>query len=272
MLTQLPHPTIFAHRGSSAYAPENTVAAFDLAYRQGADAIELDAKLTVDGHVVVIHDQTVDRTTGASGRISELSLAELRELDVGSYFDVSFQGERIPTLDEVFEVIGQQIYINVELTNYASIFDALPDNVAKLVQKHNLSKRVLFSSFNPFALIRIRRILPETSIALLALPGKRGALARSWVGNLLSYQALHTKYSDVDTDLLVKTHSRMCQLNAYTVNQEEDIRHLISIGIDGIITDDPALARRVLDELDMDLEDSTPPICTSSISHPAIEA
>jgi glycerophosphoryl diester phosphodiesterase len=91
MLTELPRPTIFAHRGASAYAPENTLAAFELALRQGADAIELDAKLTRDGHIVVIHDQTVDRTTEGRGRVKDMTLAELRKLDAGSHFDVAFQ-------------------------------------------------------------------------------------------------------------------------------------------------------------------------------------
>src|SRR3990170_393671 len=106
MFNQLPRPVIFAHRGASAYAPENTLAAFSLAVRQKSDGIELDAKLSADGHVVVIHDQTVDRTTSSRGRVADLTLADLREMDAGSHFDVEYKGERIPTLEEVFEAIG----------------------------------------------------------------------------------------------------------------------------------------------------------------------
>ncbi len=146
MLDMISNPVIFAHRGASNYAPENTLAAFDLAYRQGAKAIELDAKLTADGQVVVIHDQTVDRTTGGSGRVKEMRLAQLKELDAGSHFDVSFKGEPIPTLDEVFAAFGPFLFINVELTNYASLLDPLPEKVAGLVKKHKLSQRVMFSS------------------------------------------------------------------------------------------------------------------------------
>ena len=125
-LSEYPQPLIIAHRGASAYAPENTLAAFELAIQQGAPAIELDAKLSCDGHVVVIHDQTVDRTTPHSGRVGELSLAELRRMDAGSHFDTCFQQERIPTLAEVFESIGPGTLINVELTNYSSPGDDLP--------------------------------------------------------------------------------------------------------------------------------------------------
>ncbi|MBU0511232.1 MAG: glycerophosphodiester phosphodiesterase, partial [Chloroflexi bacterium] len=118
MYAQLPRPAIFAHRGASAYAPENTLAAFDLAIRQNADAIELDAKLSADGHVVIIHDQTVDRTTDGTGRVSDLQLAALQELDAGCTYDEAFRHERIPTLGEVFDAVGRKILINVELTNY----------------------------------------------------------------------------------------------------------------------------------------------------------
>src|SRR5690606_38697099 len=124
---------------------------------QGADAIELDAKLSADGEVVVIHDQTVNRTTTGSGRVGEMTLKELRALDAGSFFDITFQGEKIPTLNEVFALVGKRIPINVELTNYASLTDDLPDKVAALVRRHNLTRQVLFSSFNPLALLRIRR-------------------------------------------------------------------------------------------------------------------
>src|SRR5512145_3180337 len=108
MLDSLPHPFIFAHRGASAHAPENTLAAFQLALAQHADGIELDVKLTADGHVVVIHDPTIERTTGAKGRVKDMSLADLRSLDAGSFFAQTFQREKIPTLEEVFETMGKR--------------------------------------------------------------------------------------------------------------------------------------------------------------------
>jgi len=245
MLNLIPNPVIFAHRGASSYAPENTLAAFDLALRQGAEAIELDAKLTADGQVVVIHDQTVDRTTQGSGRVKEMSLAQLKELDAGSHFDMKFKGEPIPTLDEVFAAFGQQLFINVELTNYASLFDALPDKAAGLVKQHKLSQRVIFSSFNPIALLRIHRLLPETPIGLLALPGNSGAWARSWPGRIVPYQALHPALEDVTPGLVEKCHRLGKQVFVWTVNQVEDMRRLVAMRVDGIFTDDPISAREV---------------------------
>lgn len=249
MFSALPQPTIFAHRGASAHAPENTLASFELALRQGADAIELDAKLTADGQVVVFHDQTVDRTTPHSGRVKDLSLYELRKLDAGSHFDIAFRGERIPTLEEVFKAVGQLTIINVELTNYTSIMDELPEKVAELVKINRLNQRVIFSSFNPLALLRIRRLIPEAPIGLLALPGLKGALARSWPGRLISYQSLHPEFSDVTPGLVKSIQCRGGKIFVYTVNQEEDMRRLFEIGVDGIFTDDPILAKQVLGEV-----------------------
>jgi glycerophosphoryl diester phosphodiesterase len=246
MLTMISRPTIFAHRGASAYAPENTLAAFELAVRQGADGIELDAKLTVDGQVVVIHDQKVDRTTEGSGWVRDMPLAEIKRLDAGSHFDCAFRGEPIPTLNEVFEAVGHLTFINVELTNYASLTDDLPERVATLVKKHRLQKRVLFSSFNPLALIRVRRKLPETPVGLLALPGFPGAWARSWPGEWLNYQALNAETRDVSAKLVNRLHHRGKRIYVYTVNQMEAMHHLFDLGVDGLITDDPVLARQVL--------------------------
>ena len=247
MLAQLPTPILFAHRGSSAYAPENTLAAFKLAVEQGAEAIELDAKLCADRQVVVIHDQTVDRTTGSTGKVRELSLAALRELDAGSYFGPAFHGEKIPTLAEVFDTVGQSIYINVELTNYASPTDELPDLVAGLVERFGMQDRVLFSSFNPLALIRIHRHLPQALLGLLALPGRSGAFARSGIGRwVVTYQALHPEKGDVTPGLVERVHRVGKRVHVWTVNEAQTIRDLVSWKVDGIITDDPILAQKVI--------------------------
>ena len=108
MFEHSPRPILFAHRGASLHAPENTMEAFNLAIQQGADGVELDAKLSADGEVIVIHDPTVDRTTNGHGRVATFKLTDLRALDAGSFFSEKFRGAQIPTLDEVFEVIGRQ--------------------------------------------------------------------------------------------------------------------------------------------------------------------
>ncbi len=247
MFEKLPTPTIFAHRGSSAHAPENTLAAFELAIRQNADAIELDAKLTADGEVVVFHDPTLDRTTDGSGWVSDHTLAELKELDAGCSFDVNFCGERIPTLAEVFEHVGQDTFINIELTNYRALRNTLPEKVASLIKYHHLQDRVFFSSFNPIALMRAFKMLPQIPSGLLALSGFAGAWARSALGRRVPYRALHPALSDVTPRLIHQQHQRGNRVHVYTVNHPDDINRMFDWQIDGIFTDDPLLARRILD-------------------------
>lgn len=255
MLNKLPRPTIFAHRGASAYAPENTLPAFELAVRQGVDVIELDVKLTGDGKVVVFHDQTLDRITGNPIKVKHCSLAELLKFDAGSHFDTSFRGEPIPTLEKVFKSIGDQCYYNIELTNYDSLIDSLPERVAELIQKHKLTNHILISSFNPIAILRFRRYLPDIPIALLARPGKHGTLARSRLGYLLSYQALHIALKDTTSAIINRAHQRRCLIHIFTVNQAEEIRRIIETGADGFLTDDPLLAKRIRKDLSLTMSD-----------------
>lgn len=242
MLFDLPRPVIFAHRGASAHAPENTLASFQLALAQGADAIELDAKLSADGQVVVFHDPTVDRTTDGTGRLSQKTLAELRSLDAGSFFSDKFRGEKIPLLEEVFEAVGKKMFINVELTNYATPRDQLVERVCELVAKHALEKSVLFSSFLASNLKKAARLLPDIPRGLLALGGWMGAWARSFGFDFGDYLALHPFLSDVNLRQVQRVHRLKRRIHVWTVNRVEDMLRLKDWGVDGIFTDDPQLA------------------------------
>ena len=248
MLTTLPQPIIFAHRGASAHAPENTLAAFELALAQGADAVELDAKLSADGSVVVIHDPTVDRTTNGHGKVKDLSLADLRALDAGSSFSKHFETEKIPLLEEVFDALGKRLFINVELTNYNTPRDHLVESVCMLVKKFNVQKRVMFSSFYAANLSKAQSYLPEVPCGLLALPGLPGAWARSFGFAFGKYAALHPYLSDVTPQQVQRAHRLKSRVHVWTVNAEADIRRLFGWGVDGIFTDDPQLATRVRSE------------------------
>ncbi len=248
MLTTLPQPIIFAHRGASAHAPENTLAAFELALAQGADGIELDVKLSADGHVVVIHDPTTDRTTGAHGRVKDLSLAELRGLNAGSFYSANFSTEKIPMLEEVFEALGKKIFINVELTNYNTHRDHLVESVCMLVKKFNMQKHVMFSSFYASNLSKARSYLPEVPCGLLAFNGLIGAWARSFGFAFGKYAALHPYLKDVTPQQVQRVHRLKGRVHVWTVNAEEDMRRLFGWGVDAIFTDDPQLAVRVRGE------------------------
>jgi glycerophosphoryl diester phosphodiesterase len=209
---------------------------------------------------MVIHDQTVDRTTPFHGKVSDFRVAELRKMDAGSHFDIAFKGEPIPTLEEVFKAVGQLTYINIELTNYASPFDSLPEKVAELVRHFKLSHRVIFSSFSPIALQRIRRLIPEAPIGLLAFPGVKGWLARGWPGRIIRYHSLHPEVKDTSSALVKRLQRRGCWVYVYTVNHEDEMWRLFEMGVDGIFTDDPLLAQKILKQYRRKASQSRPEI------------
>lgn len=243
MTTTLPPiPTIFAHRGASAYAPENTLAAFTLALEQGAPAIEFDVKLSADRQVIAMHDATLDRTTNGTGKVCDLSLAALRELDAGGWKDARYAGERIPTLEEIFQAVGGRLFMNIELTNYSTPFDGLVDEVAALVRRHSMEKRVLFSSFFPTNLIRARQLLPNVPCGQLALPGRAGGWQR-FSSRLMRLEAEHPYTEDVTAQGIARAHARGRRVHVWTVNDPDDMRRLRTLGVDGIFTDDPPLAQ-----------------------------
>jgi len=246
MWKDLSLPIIIAHRGDKTHAPENTLAAFKLAAENGADAVEFDLKLTADGRIVVLHDQTVNRTTNGMGKISSLSFAEVRDLDAGAWFSEKFRGERIPTLDEVFETVGKQLYINVELANYATPGDALVPKVVDLVKKHGLKNQMLFSSFFARNLQITRLLLPEVPRGLLCKRGILGLWGRTfaWHGEFF---ALHPHLEDVNTGLVYRVHTSGKRVHVWTVNQEVDLMKMMGLGVDAIITDDPVLALGLLE-------------------------
>jgi glycerophosphoryl diester phosphodiesterase len=245
MWTDFSRPIIIAHRGDKIHAPENTLAAFRRAAENGADAIEFDVKLTADGQVIVLHDPTVDRTTNGTGKISNLPLASVKELDAGGWFSETYRGECIPTLDDVLETVGKNLHINIELTNYATPFDSLVPKVVDLVKKHGVQNRMLFSSFFARNLQVTRSLLPDVPCGLLCMRGKLGAWARtiSWRGD---YFALHPYFTDVNPGLVYRVQAAGKRVHVWTVNPEEDLKRMVGLGVDAIITDDPVLALRLL--------------------------
>lgn len=240
------NPIIYAHRGASAYAPENTMAAFQKAYEYDADGIELDVKCSRDGEMVVIHDQTLDRTTNGKGFVIEQTAKELRALDAGSFYSESYKGERIPLLVEVLETFSSKMIINIELTNYKSPMDGLAEKAARLVKKIGLGEKIIFSSFNPVNLLITRKIVPEVPVALLAIPGGKGWLARSELMRWISREYIHPFFLDAGKDYIEKQHAKGRKVNVWTVNDEMEIRRLIENEVDGIITDDPILTRKMV--------------------------
>jgi glycerophosphoryl diester phosphodiesterase len=247
MIENFPRPIILAHRGDLAYAPENTLPAFQQAIQKGADGVELDAKLTADGHVIVIHDPTVDRTTNGKGRVASYTLESIRKLDAGKWFGEEFAGTKVPLLEEVFEIVGKDKMINIELTNYYTTpRDTLAMKVCELIKRHNNQDQILFSSYFPSNLKIVAQALPEIPRALLAMPGLIGLWARSFGFMFGDYQALHPHISNASREQMLRVHRIKRRVHVWTANKPEEIKQLKDWGVDGIITDDPQTAVRVL--------------------------
>ncbi|MCD6576595.1 MAG: hypothetical protein J7K66_01110 [Anaerolineaceae bacterium] len=244
-IEKLQTPVIFGHRGASKYAPENTIAAFELAIQQGADAFELDTMLSADGIPVVIHDQTVDRTTNGHGRVDQLSAEKLHILNAGSSFSNKFSNEKIPLLEEVLLKFKDRSLINVELKNYSQPFDRLPETVAEIVNKINMTDQLIFSSFIPWNLIKLRKLLPGAHVALLCLKGIRGYLPRSKAFSSVSPMYINPYFKDISKKFIEKQHRTHRKVNTWVVNQPTDMIELINLGVDGIITNDPKLAYEI---------------------------
>jgi glycerophosphoryl diester phosphodiesterase len=240
-------PRVIAHRGASQRAPENTIRAFLAAVSLGADAIELDAKLTLDGVVVIHHDRTLDRTTTGKGPLERRRLAELEGVDAGIRFGPVFAGERIPTLRRVFEAIGERAMYDIELSNYRHPFNKLPAAVLKLVAEFGFEGRVLLSSFNPVALQRAKEQLPEIPRALLLMRQEPW-----WMRRMLgAAPRVHIVQMDdrlVTPAVIEAIHRDGRKAHVWVVNDKQRMADLLSWGVDGVITDLPELAREVLDD------------------------
>lgn len=237
-------PAIIAHRGASAIAPENTLAAFERAVALGADAVELDVKLSKDGVPIIIHDSTLDRTTDGKGNVSGFTLADLKSLDAGAKKSAQFAGERVPTLAEVFEAVAHKIWVNVELTNYTTRGDGLEAAVVALVHKMNLGGRILFSSFSPLAIRKVKKIDPMLTTAVLTSPDMPFFLRNVWLTPIVPHEARHPELLQLKERGVNSCQKRGYRVNVWTVNDPDDIRLMATQGVDGIITDVPDIARR----------------------------
>jgi glycerophosphoryl diester phosphodiesterase len=236
-----------AHRGASGCTPPNTLAAFKKAVELGADGVEFDVQLSADGVPVIIHDFTVDSTTDGSGRVAEMTLTQLKQLDAGSRFDPAFAGERIPTLEEALEAVGDRLLLDIELKDFSLRDGGLEQAVVTQIEQHGLGDRVLISSFNPFALRRAKRIAPHIPAGLLYGPRLSLPLRRAWLAPLAPHEARHPEHTMVDARYMAWARRRGYRVNTWTVHDPDEMRRLAGLGVEGIITPVPDLLRKVLE-------------------------
>jgi glycerophosphoryl diester phosphodiesterase len=231
-------PLVIAHRGASAYRPENTLGAFELAVVQRADMIETDLHRTRDGAVVITHDEELARI-GGRGEIAEATLAEVRALDAGG-------GARVPTLDEMLDGFGARISFNLELKKGTRAeYDGLEVLAIEAVRKRGIAERTLFSSFYDPVLARLRALAPDARIGLLvSRKYPRDLLARAAA---LGAEAIHPERPLVDARLVESAHAAGLAVHVFTVDDPGEMRRLIDLGVDGLFTNHPDRMRALVD-------------------------
>jgi len=227
----------FAHRGASALAPENTLAAFREAVDRGCTWIETDLRLTADAFPILLHDSTVDRTTGGHGAAGRMSLSRVRRLDAGSWFGRRFRGEPIPTLDEALEWSRSRCGLNLEVKETARPTE-LVEQVARRVLAHRALERILFSSFRAEDLRRLRGALPRARLAWLVSRSSRGLRS---VAHGVGLAALHPRDSLTTARLVRRCHRMGLAVHVWVVNRSSRLKELESFGVDGAMTDDPGV-------------------------------
>ncbi|WP_130891340.1 glycerophosphodiester phosphodiesterase [Fusobacterium ulcerans] len=236
----------FAHRGFSGKYPENTMLAFKKAIEAGADGIELDVQLTKDGEVVIIHDETIDRTTDGKGLVADYTYEELCSFDASFIYHGQMGFNKIPTLREYLELVkDKNIITNIELKTGILEYPGIEEKVWNLIQEYKVEDKVIISSFNHYSVLRMKNIAPNL---------KYGLLSETWLINAGKYthdlgiQCYHPVHYNLVPEVIDEIKKYGIEINTYTVNKEKDIHYLIEKGIDIIIGNFPDLAGKIIKE------------------------
>ncbi len=235
---------IFAHRGASKKAPENTMAAFELAYQMGADGIETDVQLTKDQIPVLIHDETLRRTTNGTGFVQDYTFNELQKLDAGSWHSKSYQNERIPSLEAFLKWSkDKEIQLNIELKNNVLEYNEIESKVIYLIDKYKLTQKTTISTFNEKSLRTICNNHPTIETAFLISSKIRDLYTHA---TELSVRGIHMKYHLLTKNFIKNAEKHDLYIGTYTVNHPILIKRMMRLGCRVIITDVPDIAKKVI--------------------------
>lgn len=233
---------VIAHRGASAHAPENTMAAFRKAVDMRAEMIELDVMLSKDGVPVLFHDADLDAKSNGAGPLRDLDLEQLRRLDVGSWFSGDYAGERMPTLDEVLEWAAGRMALNIEIKTEAwrqTLEESVEPRVIDLVRKHGMERHIIFSSFDYRVIRRLKELAPDLPAAVLYEPGQSGGLDPVSLVRGLGADGFNCSWRELTPEWLASLRQEGIPVLIYTVNERERMEALILDGVSGIFSDYP---------------------------------
>lgn len=240
-------PLVIAHRGNAVAAPENTLAAYHQAYEDGAEMIETDVNISKDGHLVIIHDSTLNRTTNLTGNVHDFTLAELRSAEAGNQFGTNFKGERIPTIDEAFSFSDQyQMPMCFEVKGLGTERSiVIAKKLVEYIGKYNAFDKIFLSSYYHDALAEAKKMAPQLMLAPERLPDDvepdiPEALRQA---TSLGAEVLQIHYRYLYPDVLHSLHEAGIAVWAWPTTLEEEIIPAIEAGADAVMGDNPALAK-----------------------------
>ena len=238
---------VWAHRGASGYAPENTLDAFRKAVEMGADGIELDVQMTKDGELVVIHDETIDRVSNGKGWVKNYTYEELKKFNFNKTH-LEYTKEEIPTLEQVYRLIKPtNLTINVEIKTGIVFYPGIEGRVLELTERLGMKERVIYSSFNHYTIRKIKELDPQAKTGMLYEDGMIDAV--DYACDVVKADALHPAgYNVLYPGFLDKCRERNRQLHVWTINEEKDMRMLCEAGVDALITNYPDIAKKIRDE------------------------
>ena len=253
-LPELYHQTpydllVIAHRGASAYYPENTMPSFRGAVELNADMIELDIQLSKDGVPVVFHDAELTDHTNGQGMIADYTLKELKKLDAGSWFDQGFAGTHIPTLEEVLEYAGGKIALNIEIKTEAvtdSVKGGVEEKCLQLVKKYGMEKHVLFSSFDYRAVAHLRELDSDIPVAILYDPSQSNKMMPHQLVKKYQADAFNCSHRQLSRKWVADLQKHDIPTFIYTVNGVRKMKKLIGVGVSGMFTNKPDLLLNLL--------------------------
>ncbi|NLP11924.1 glycerophosphodiester phosphodiesterase [bacterium] len=232
---------VTAHRGASGWAPENTLAAFTKAIELGSDYSELDVRLSKDGVVVLSHDDSLRRTTGQSGAVWDYTLEELKTFDAGSWFGPEFAGEKIPTLQEVMRLVKGKMKLNIEV-KISRKEPEIVQKVIEVIRQEGFDKDCMITSFDQATVEKVIELAPDLPAGLIfSETTKADVFAGPW-------PILSVRFSAVNEAFVVKARKAGKRIHVWTVNDEQKMRDLLALKVDGIITNYPDRLRKVLTE------------------------
>jgi glycerophosphoryl diester phosphodiesterase len=229
---------IIAHRGASRAAPENTLSAMNKAIEFGADYAECDVFQTKDGEIVLFHDEEMERTTGKQGMIWEYTLAELRELEVGSWFKEEFRGEPIPTFREVIRLVKGKIKLNIEVKVSGEDLE-IAQKVVDIIRSEGITNECMVTSFEKPVIEKVKEIAPELNTGFIF---DEEHPIDIFDGN---WEYVCSKRNIVDAEFVRRAKQKGKKVFVWTVNYPAEMKKLIGLGVDGIITDVPDVLREI---------------------------